>query len=141
MKSSPFITSKRLPNQYLLNPLMWLFSPLDFAHTHTHSCTITHITGICKHTTMNELTFYQITLFTHCLKTPTNYLHPQQYACIDEYSNCSVDWMPYYIIYRYNGTHHYICIYGLSDYSCYCMPYYILHSNTGSLHYVCVDVF
>ena len=48
--------------------------------------------------------------------------------------------MPYYILHRYNGTHHYICIYGLSDYSCYCMSYYILHSYTGSLHYVCVDV-
>ena len=109
-------------------------------HTHTLSFTITHISGICKHITMNELTFYHITLSTHCLKTLTSFLHPQKYACVDEYTNCSVDWMPYYILHRYNGPHHYVCIYGLSDYSCYCMPYHILHSYTGSLHYVCVDV-
>jgi len=60
---------------------------------------------------MNELTFYQITLFTDCLKTLNSYLHPQQYACVDEYSNCSVDCMPYYILHRYNGPHHYIYMY------------------------------
>jgi len=63
-------------------------------HTHTHelshSCMITDISGIRKHTTMNELTFYQITLFNYCLKTLTSYLHLQHYACVDEYYNCSV---------------------------------------------------
>jgi len=39
---------------------------------------------------MNELTIYQITLFTDCLKTQISYLHPQHYVCVDEYSNCSV---------------------------------------------------
>jgi len=63
-----------------------VFSLKLCTHTHhTHklslslslSCTITHISAICRHTTMKELTFYQITLFTDCLKTPINYLHPQ----------------------------------------------------------------
>ena len=130
---------------------MWLFSPLEFLHTHTQntlslslslslSCTITHISGICRHTTMKELTFYQITLFTDCLKTLFNYLHPQHYACVDEYWNCSADWMPYYILHRYNGAHHCVCVYALSDDSCHCMPYYIHHSYTGSLNYSCIGV-
>jgi len=38
---------------------------------------------------MSELTFYQITLFTDCLQTLISYLHNQQYARVDEYSNHS----------------------------------------------------
>ena len=108
-------------------------------HTHTHSCTITNISGLWRHTT-KKLIFYQITLFTDCLKTLMRYLHPQQYAGVDAYSNCSVDCMPYYTHYIHKGTHHYVRVYGLSDYSCHCMSYYTHHKHKGAHHCVCVDV-
>jgi len=57
---------------------------------------------------MNEMTFYQITLFTDCLKTLTSYL-PNQHCEFVEYSNHSVAWMPYDILHRYNGFQHYAC--------------------------------
>ena len=95
MKSSPFITSKRLPNQYLLNPLMWLFSPFDFTHTHTHAqlhisqeysdtqqwmswhfitlpCSLTawkHQSVICTLNTMHVLMNIQTALLSECLIT------------------------------------------------------------------------
>jgi len=36
---------------------------------------ITHSSGICRHTAISELTFYQITLFTDCLQTLISYVH------------------------------------------------------------------
>ena len=93
---------------------MWLFSLLDFAQTHTHH-THTHPLSSLSHAQLhiyqeyadiqqtNVFTFYQITLCSDCLKTQISYLHPQHYACVDEYSNCSIDWMPYYILHRHNG--------------------------------------
>ena len=39
---------------------------------------------------MNEVPFYQITLFIDRLKTLISYQDTQHYACIDEYSNCSL---------------------------------------------------
>jgi len=40
----------------------------------------THILGICRITTMNELTFYQTTLYTDYLATLISYMHTQQQA-------------------------------------------------------------
>ena len=73
------------------------FSLLNFAHVHTythmntHTHAQLHISQEHANTTVNELTFYHITLFTDCLKTLISYVHPQHYACVDDYLNCSVD--------------------------------------------------
>jgi len=48
--------------------------------------------------------------------------------------------MPYYILRRYNGTHHYVCVYALLDYYPHCMPHYTHHKHKGAHDYAIVDV-
>jgi len=126
---------------------MWLFSPLDFAHTHTHtlslSLSLMHNYTYIRNMQTNNNEGVDILSDYHVQWLPenTNQLSaPQLYACVDEYSNCSVDWMPYYILNRYNGAYHCVCVYALSDDSCHCKPYYTHHSYMGSLNYLCNDV-
>jgi hypothetical protein len=60
------------------------FLPYTFhMYRHMHTPTITHISGICRITTMNVLIFYQTTLFTDFLITLINYMHTPHYACVD----------------------------------------------------------
>jgi hypothetical protein len=60
-----------------------MFSPLYFAHTYTHTHMITNVSGICRITTKNVLTFYQTTLFTACLMSLITYMHFQHNAHVD----------------------------------------------------------
>ena len=135
-----------------------------FSHTlHTHMQDYTHLRN--TQTYNNEgVDILSITLFTDCLKTLISYLNPQHYACVDEYSNCSVECMPYYTHHKHKGAqhndamcyqiplftecllhssmgaHHGVCVCGISDHPCPCMFYYTHYKHKGALHCVRVDV-
>jgi hypothetical protein len=67
-------------------------------------------------------------------------MHTQQSACLaDILSDCSVDWIPYYIPHMNMDAHPYVLVPVFVDYSCRCMPYYTHHKPKGTNHYVCGD--
>jgi hypothetical protein len=45
------------------------------------------------------------------------------YVCVDELSECSLDWMRYYTLHKNNGAHQYVWVDVLSGCNIYWMSY------------------
>ena len=62
------------------------------------------------------------------------------HAFFDILADCSVKWMPHYILHMNMGANLHVWVYLLSDYSCLCMLYYTHHKRKGTHHYEGIDV-
>ena len=79
--------------------------------------------------------------FTKCfIKHITSKRPLSTNVCIDVLSDCTVDWMPNYILHMHMDATHYVCVDVFSDYTVVWMLYYTHYKYKGVHQYVCVGV-